>query len=240
MTKINATAASLSSKNFNVNMPNPPPLDNDAMQERLLMHKGSLTRCVSRYREFAEQVLVPPLTEKCMDFSSIDSTADDLIRDLKRHDIEMRKLTLSANAANDQLIFYSSTTESTLSSISKINGEINKLKLSLSHEKMVKKNREEYEALAKMASPFPARRETEEKLKLIQVEMDDVSRREESAIKELEVREKQFQLFVQSLFDLKSSLSNSVYSSKEINEKKSQDSSDRENSNNASDEEMEC
>ena len=192
-----------------------PALDNESLRERLLIKdgqsistRGSLSKCSIRYRDFTEQVLfaMQGKDPNNVDSSGLETVKNELVRELKLHDLEMRKLCQGANAAEAELAFYAATAETTQSSILECRSEIENLKIKLAHEITVRRHCEEYESLAVMAIKRPARLKTEQKLKEIRSQMEDIRERERRAVNELEMREKQFQLLIQSIFDLKSNL----------------------------------
>jgi len=60
--------------------------------------------------------------------------------------------------------------------------------------------------VAKIVSTLPSKRETKQKLSIVQTELKALRDEEVRRDAELEIREKQFQLLLQSIFDLKSTL----------------------------------
>ena len=61
-------------------------------------------------------------------------------------------------------------------------------------------------SVAKIVNTLPSKMETQEKLNVVQKELDVLNDEEVRRDSELGIREKQFQLLLQSIFDLKSSL----------------------------------
>ena len=118
----------------------------------------------------------------------------------------MRKITLVADAAHDELAQYEEASRQIDSDVSATRAEIGRLQTELTYEKQVRQNREEYEKVAKMANARPARRQTEEKLRQIQEEMRSIADEEATNVAELEVRSKQFHLLMQAVNDLKSTI----------------------------------
>ena len=131
---------------------------------------------------------------------------ESLQRELRLHALEMRKITLVADAAENELAQYEQATEQIDADAAATRAEIDRLQTELAYETKVRQNREEYESLAKMANVRPARRATEAKLLEIEEEMGRIAEEEEANIAELEVRAKQFHLLMQAVNDLKSTI----------------------------------
>ena len=197
----------------------PPPVDPQTIQERLLTRegggvvaRGSLLKCSHRYREYLQLVLAAAAaspsgggaTEEQK--AEIRAAKESLQRELRLHALEMRKITLVADAAHDELAQYEEASRQIDSDVEAMRAEIDRLQTELTYEKQVRQNREEYEKVAKMANARPARRQTEEKLRQIQEEMRSIADEEAANIAELEVRSKQFHLLMQAVNDLKSTI----------------------------------
>jgi len=195
-----------------------PPVDPETLRQRILTKegqsliaaRGSLSKCALQFREFAQQSIIAATNidgdRQVDNLTSLKSVKEDLARELQLHNLEMQKLALGAKAAESELAYYASLADGTQSSISKCRNEIDSLKTTLTHEKRVLKNRQEYESLAKMAVFRPSSRLTKQQLERIRAEIKEIRTKEHKAEKELEVKEKQFQLLMQSIYDLKSSL----------------------------------
>mmetsp|Transcript_22078 Transcript_22078/g.63293 ORF Transcript_22078/g.63293 Transcript_22078/m.63293 type:complete len:270 (+) Transcript_22078:39-848(+) len=194
----------------------PPPVDPQTIQERLLTRegggvvaRGSLLKCSHRYREYLQLVLAAsasPSGATAEQKTEIRTAKESLQRELRLHALEMRKITLVADAAHNELAQYEEATRQIDADVSATRAEIDRLQTELTYEKKVRQNREEYESLAKMANVRPARRQTEEKLRQVQEEMSRIAEEEAANIAELEVRSKQFHLLMQTVNDLKSTI----------------------------------
>lgn len=198
----------------------PPPVDPQTIQERLLTRegggvvaRGSLLKCSHRYREYVQLVLAVAAASPSGGGGATDeqkaeirAAKESLQRELRLHALEMRKITLVADAAHDELAQYEEASRQIDSDVSATRAEIGRLQTELTYEKQVRQNREEYEKVAKMANARPARRQTEEKLRQIQEEMRSIADEEATNVAELEVRSKQFHLLMQAVNDLKSTI----------------------------------
>ena len=176
------------------------------------MARGSLLKCSHRYREYLQLVLAAAAaspsgggaTEEQK--AEIRAAKESLQRELRLHALEMRKITLVADAAHDELAQYEEASRQIDADVQSTRAEIDRLQTELTYEQQVRQNREEYEKVAKMANARPARRQTEEKLRQIQEEMRSIADEEAANIAELEVRSKQFHLLMQAVNDLKSTI----------------------------------
>jgi len=204
----------------------PPQIESEALRQRIITKesqslaplRGSLSKCAVRFREFAQLSLIANIdcggTTKgsvvaggqVSNLSLLKSVKEDLARELQLHNIEMQKWALGAKAAESELAYYASLADHNNSSIEECRNEIDSLKMTLTHEKQVLKNREEYESLAKMAASRPSSRLSKQQLEDIRAEIDEIRSKEHKTETELGVKEKQFQLLMQSIYDLKSSL----------------------------------
>mmetsp|Transcript_28371 Transcript_28371/g.35093 ORF Transcript_28371/g.35093 Transcript_28371/m.35093 type:complete len:267 (-) Transcript_28371:605-1405(-) len=190
--------------------------------------RGSLSKCVLRYRDFIQEA-TSTTSAPTPDDTTPDTTTDtttpnpdpdpdpnqhqnqttikkDLISQLQLHNIEMRKLAFSTQATTSDLQHYDTLTQETTESINQTRNEIHQLKKILDHEQKVRKNRYEYEALAKMASVRPSSFATKRKLEVVYKEIEEIEVKKKKAEFELDVRRKQFQGLIQNIFDLKNSL----------------------------------
>mmetsp|Transcript_3619 Transcript_3619/g.8228 ORF Transcript_3619/g.8228 Transcript_3619/m.8228 type:complete len:261 (+) Transcript_3619:47-829(+) len=207
---------------------NPPPVDPQTIQERLLtregggiVSRGSLLKCTHRYRDLMALILRAadagtPLTPE--QANEIEVAKAALQRELRLHGLEMRKIGLVAQAAQAELEQYEAASRQIDTDVASTRAEIEQLKIELAHERQVRKNREEYESLAKMANVRPARRETESKLAAVQEEMERIRKDEAEGVEELRVRAKQFHLLMQAVNDLKANIAEDEVKKKALEE----------------------
>merc|ERR1719296_167064 len=188
-------------------LPPPPPLSNDTLRERILTGggtgnaRGSLTRVASRYATFLRSLSSSDAT------TAADDAAAALQTELLLHDLEIRKLILSSRASDDNSSRFSPALSAMRDSLASTRRDIGSLTAALADERRIRRNREEYDALAKMANDkSPPIRETTSELQRVQREIDEVKGEVREAKWELTVREKQMRLFMQSLGDLKATL----------------------------------
>jgi hypothetical protein len=118
----------------------------------------------------------------------------------------MKKLELASQVADAELEYYESIVKETASSTALIKKEIEAEKNKLYAKSKLKQNVEEYEALAKLANRYTSIRENTQTMNEVNIEMEKIRAEVKESEKELEMRGVQFQLLMQTIFDLKNSL----------------------------------
>lgn len=195
----------------------PPGLQPETLRDRLLTKegkslsadRGSLSKCALRFREFSASSLKVSKCadgEKSSELQKLRTLKDDLIRELQLHDLEMKKLELASQVADAELEYYEAIVKETASSTALIKKEIEAEKNKLYAKSKLKQNVEEYEALAKLANRYTSIRENTQTMNEVNIEMEKIRAEVKESEKELEMRGVQFQLLMQTIFDLKNSL----------------------------------
>jgi hypothetical protein len=226
-----------------------PILDTDSLKERLIitggqsvvLARGSLTKCVSRFKDFADLALTTkPATgtndeqnEDCIDDESIAASTEaklkkirnELIIELKLHDLEMKKIVYGAKASEQELSHYDNITRHTQHSINECRQEIESLKLKLTHEQTVRTNREQYEAVAKLSKNTQPIRLTKRKLKEIESEMESIRSRDAVVQEQLIRRKRQFHSLMKNIYDLKADLMEDTLRDEELQNINSEETS---------------
>eukprot|EP00557_Chaetoceros_sp_GSL56_P001110 CAMPEP_0176487744 /NCGR_PEP_ID=MMETSP0200_2-20121128/6309_1 /TAXON_ID=947934 /ORGANISM="Chaetoceros sp., Strain GSL56" /LENGTH=208 /DNA_ID=CAMNT_0017884621 /DNA_START=76 /DNA_END=702 /DNA_ORIENTATION=+ len=172
--------------------------------QHLVATRGSLSKCAIRLLEFSKAVhdhQQNSIDEKSID--SIKTIANDLIREIKLHDLEMKKLAMGAQAMEAEISHYQSISEKTRSSIENSRQDVEKLKVELERESKVRKNRQEYEELAKMTSERAPSRFSKRKLLEENEEIEKIRLEQEKIKRKLAMKGKQFHLLMQTIEDLK-------------------------------------
>lgn len=203
--------------------------DKEMSRERLITKggnmlvplRGSLSQCVLRYRAFLQALAsVNSLKQKLSTTTAtneekeeiklknqhLKNTKNILIRELKLHDLEMRKVFLNSKAGTAELDHYEVVANDTRESITQIRQEIDQFKEKLTFEQKVRKNRVEYEGLAKKAINRSSAYVTKRKLHQVRSDIVDLEMKKHKTVEKVEVRRKQFQGLIQNIFDLKNSL----------------------------------
>ena len=185
----------------------PPSLDIETLRERILTGgsgaanpRGTLTKVAGRLADF-----VRSLSDG--DGASSSSSAEALRTELSLHELEVRKMVMSARASDRNAARYDAALSRTEGSLASVQADIEELAGELAGERLTKRNREEYDALARMGNDaHPPMRETRAELERVEAEIEAVRDDVRRARNELLVREKQMRAFLQCLGDLRTSL----------------------------------
>ncbi len=210
-------------------MPKQPPTtpNPDLLKERLITkeglalipQRGTLSKCAIRFRDYlqAYHALVSSSTA-AIDTSdsttqeleqlqqNLKNAQSDLITELKLHDLEMRKVSLASQSTITELQHYENLYTDTNENIIQIRKDIDVLKEKLTHEQKVRKHREEYEDLAKMASKRPSVYITKRKLEQVHKDIEEIEVKKKRTSSMIDMKRKQFHGLMQNIFDLKNSL----------------------------------
>ncbi|KAJ7379334.1 THO complex subunit 7 [Desmophyllum pertusum] len=87
-------------------------------------------------------------------------------------------------------------------SISNAYEEIASCKTELQQAKRIRRNRQEYDALAKVISQHPERQETLKQIEELDKELNSLTNTKESLFSKLEIRQKQFHLLINTIHEL--------------------------------------
>ncbi|KAJ7314523.1 THO complex subunit 7 [Desmophyllum pertusum] len=87
-------------------------------------------------------------------------------------------------------------------SISNAYEEIASCKTELQQAKRIRRNRQEYDALAKVISQHPERQETLKQIEELDKELNSLTNTKESLFSKLELRQKQFHLLINTIHEL--------------------------------------
>ena len=184
----------------------PATLTNETLRQRILIGgskpdaaplRGTLTKAVSRFHELIA-------LKKDASTDAVEDVTTALRSELALHDLEMRKLFLSAKAYDVAAVSSRATLSDMTASQASIQTDIESLTGELNHQKRVRKNREEYNTLAKMMNnSHPPASKTRENLKSVQEEIARTKEEMERAKWETGVREKQVRVLMASLGDLR-------------------------------------
>lgn len=185
----------------------PPTLDQAILRQRLLQGvgagnavRGSLSKCAIKYREFLSMYFSAEGAD------AVETAKQDLVRDVDLYQVDMRKIVLSLMAIEEDTRSVETDIGATEDQIDSVRKEIEGLRREHPEAKQIRRNLEEYEALAKMAGTRPSRRLLEKRTAEVNSELQKF---ESSILKNNErksLREKQFLSFMRAMLDLKESV----------------------------------
>lgn len=234
-------AASASTMATTVTPPPPPPssaLSHETLRERILTGGGGignvrLSKVASLYADFLrllQQQQQPPSLPSSTDTAAAAAAATTaailtahqaLQTELQLHDLEMYKLLLASRACDGNSSRHDATLTQMESTLASTRSEIHQLSATLTKERQIKHNLEEYNALAKLgnststtnnnnnnkqAHANPPICVTKSELNQVQQTIQNVESEIKEAQLEVMVREKQLRVLMASLGDLKCAL----------------------------------
>ena len=188
--------------------------ENDIYTKRLIVReghsrmRGTLSKCIIKYRDFikqAQKVSSENEETKHESLTKLKELASSLKLELQLNNLEIQKMEFMSLTSKDE-DEYNKVSQTLEESIQTSKSDIETLKHTLQHEKKIRKNLEEYEEMAKLAAKYPSKKVSSEKLAGVKRKMDGVYDEEQKLDVENDVRKKQFQILLQSIFDLKSTL----------------------------------
>lgn len=195
-------------------------VDPSIVKERLLTKetvpsgRGSLEKVLQKFKILADLVRArnedsdAALNESEVTDAQIIEAKEQLRRDLMLHQLEVRKLVQVERAVEADRRNCKGELQVTLEKNEVLRKEMVELKQQLASERLIRSRREEYDALAKVLNRSTAsRRETENKLNEVSLRLSQLREKRKQAIEDVDVREKQFCLLLQSIYDLKATLS---------------------------------
>jgi hypothetical protein len=188
----------------------PPPLVPEVLQYRLDTgnigksggQRGSLTRCAQKYGTFQSKLLHDK------DAKAIESSKGELVQELKLFQLELVKLDLRQQILAAQVEENKTTEAEREARIQEEKSKVQEIQASAQRAQETRNCWLEYEALAKLAQEkcSQPRRKLEQQIGLVEKELQDLQKQQESVNEVLHVRESQFQLLLQYMLDLKRSL----------------------------------
>lgn len=197
-------------------------LETEVLRERLITKegqavggtRGSLSSCVFRFQDFLQaassssQLVHSGTSDDAISKSNnLQKAAGEFKVALQLQDLEMKKLSLAAQASESELQYYDRLQQETQEKIAQTRAEIEQLRSDLVTETKIRKQREEYEALAKSAMTRPSTKVTKRKIEKVEEEIKEIKEKIYRADQVLSVKSKQFYLVMQSISDLKKGLS---------------------------------
>ena len=228
-----AASSSPSSSTMGTVTPPPPPLlssvlSQETLRERILTGGGGvgnvrLSKVASLYADFRralqQQQLQLPSSSTSADGVATTAAAATIAAqhalqtELNLHDLEMHKLLLSSRACDGNSSRHDASLTQMESILESTRNDIQNLSSTLTAERQIKHNLEEYNALAKLGNINkhshninPPICVTKLELEQVQQSIQNVNREIEQAQSEIMVREKQLRVVMASLGDLRSTL----------------------------------
>ncbi|XP_023947784.1 THO complex subunit 7 homolog [Bicyclus anynana] len=176
--------------------------DEDVIRRRLLID-GDGTGDDRRLN-----VLLKTFIKWCADEKIEESKAthDRMLAQLAQCEFAVTKSQLGSEMMAAELKSYEALSKILENGIESAKGNIEKSKADFAQAKTVRKNRIEYDVLAKVISEQPDRKETLERLSLLKTELNSLEATKQQLESRLSLRKKQFHVLVTSIHQLQALL----------------------------------
>lgn len=144
---------------------------------------------------------------KWINSSDVDSTLHErMLLQLAQCEFAQKKSRLVSNMSQEELKSYEQLSKEIEIQIEEAKKDIEKTKAELQDAKCVRKNRIEYDVLAKVINEQPDRLETDLKLATLREELGSLREKSEQLEHKLEMRRKQFHVLISSIHSLQGML----------------------------------
>lgn len=140
------------------------------------------------------------------DMSSSEQTYQRMLTQLANVEWNMTKSRLAADMNEAELRNYEGLHEKVEEGIVSGREDIDSTKTDLVEAKRIRKNRMEYDALAKVIQTHPDRETSGARLETVQAELTNLKEREQALEDKLDMRKKQFHVLVSTIHQLQSLL----------------------------------
>lgn len=194
-----------------------PALSNETVQERLTTGvgskggtRGSLTRCATKFgalcAKLQQQQQAGAADADPDPESSIDALKDELKREVRLFQVEMKKWLIMIQSSQKELIDAKQQEEQSAKLVQEKQEQIQQLRTKAAKVARTRKCWQEYETLAKLARQRSPRRVLQSKMEKMNSDLVKTKKQLYETAAESKVREKQFHLLIQCMLDLKRSL----------------------------------
>ncbi|XP_070164885.1 THO complex subunit 7 homolog [Polyergus mexicanus] len=147
---------------------------------------------------------------KWINSSDVDNTLHErMLSQLAQCEFAQKKSRLVSNMSREELDSYEKLSKEIEIQIEEAKEDIEKTKIELQDAKRVRKNRIEYDVLAKVINEQPDRLKTDIKLATLQQELATLKEKSEQLEHKLEMRRKQFHVLISSIHSLQGMLDKS-------------------------------
>ncbi|XP_014488507.1 PREDICTED: THO complex subunit 7 homolog [Dinoponera quadriceps] len=175
-------------------------IDEDVIRRRLLID-GDGTGDDRRINMLLKSFI------KWINNSDVDNTLHErMLSQLAQCEFAQKKSRLVSNMSREELQSYEKLSKEIEVQIEEAKKEIETTKAELQDAKRVRKNRIEYDVLAKVINEQPDRLETDVKLATLREELGSLKEKSEQVEHKLEMRRKQFHVLISSIHSLQGML----------------------------------
>jgi hypothetical protein len=159
-----------------------------------------------RPRKLLSQLLkmISLLEEGSME--DIDAAHGQFLKELSLYEFSMKKIQVVSDTSVREVEAYKALRDDLRDSMRKTETEIAELKERVAHERVVRKNKEEYAVLAKQVLQFDSRTKTQSDSAVIQEDLQQLEEQTQKQMAKMEYRKKQMLLLLHLVEDLKSNM----------------------------------
>lgn len=186
--------------------------EDDIVANRFNAKETQLVKCLTRFSKFSNTIKNP---KDAPDLSQ--ALFQQLSRDLAVYEQSMQAVNLGQDSNQTEIEQYNEAQKIIDTNIASVSGDISSLKSELEKEKVIRKQKEEYDLLMTQINKFPSRTATQNEITKLNSELRTHQAEEVRLQKELNDKQRQFGLFFHSLAQLSSV--NRELQEKEANEK---------------------
>mmetsp|Transcript_44055 Transcript_44055/g.104331 ORF Transcript_44055/g.104331 Transcript_44055/m.104331 type:complete len:217 (-) Transcript_44055:25-675(-) len=139
--------------------------------------------------------------------SEVEAAYQLFLKDAELYKFSMGKIQVVADTSEREVDAYKEVQDKLKEQMVQTEGEIEKLKDRVAHERVVRKNKEEYATLAKQVETLAPRKQTEKDRAVLQEQINRLEEQTQTQHQTLEMRKKQFMLLLHLVEDLKKGIS---------------------------------
>ena len=173
------------------------------IKERLITHESvvgaqapSIQNTTKRFFQFSESV------------QSSDTNNDvayhKLLTEISRYEFDLQSGAVVQNTCTRELEQYSTTEADIESSISNTQRDINELKSTLQQERLRRQQKEEYETISRIINTHRPRDALQKEIAALETRLHSLNKDATDASNQVEIRQKQMHLFLNSMQELSS------------------------------------
>ena len=174
--------------------------------------RGCLERGIQKYKAFLDLIRArneeSDASLEVISDEQISLAMGDLRREIMLHQLEIRKLALVEKAIDIDKMNCEGNLEDLEDSINMMRQDLLDCKQKLASERLVRSRREEYEALSKSANLSVSQKISNAKKLEMKLSLDNLRSEEARTQEEIDVKQKQFSLLIQSIYDLQATIAN--------------------------------
>lgn len=165
------------------------------MKQRLLAKEGVLRRCLKKYVALRSSV-------RRQDLADCKVKCDDLNKELDTWEFSIGKAAVISDCNTREITEYEEVLRQIELSITGTQKEIEELKVQLEKERILRQQKEEYEAISRLINELPPRADTEQELAKLNMELSELNEEGSALQSKMDLRSKQFHLLLHTVQDL--------------------------------------